>query len=201
MLSTWSKEAVRTPSNDLSAVCFTIQCHQSPEIRRQALDPVFGVIMHLLLVTNVALASLSTFIPRGALKYQHNRPHHSIPTASLTEPHTTVRLFSPPLPAYAFSNETWYNASTSRNPTSISGRALPRPASAYGETDSGMTISRASTRQPALGGMTLASTQGMRNPRHPRERSPGFKMKSMVAWNEDIVSGMRDHCNVTRSSL
>lgn len=46
--------------------------------------------------------------------------------------------------------------------------------------------------------MTLATVQGMRNQQRPRERLPGFKMKGMVAWNEDIVSGVRVDCIVAR---
>jgi hypothetical protein len=72
------------------------------------------------------------------------------PSPSLTEPHTIDRASSP-LFMYAFRTETWYNALPSHFRTSISGHALPRPAAAYGETDSGMTISPYSCRYPASG--------------------------------------------------
>jgi hypothetical protein len=72
------------------------------------------------------------------------------PSSSPTEPHTTNRASSP-LFMYAFRTETWYNALPSHVRTSVSGHALPRPAAAYGETDSGMTISPYSCRHPASG--------------------------------------------------
>jgi hypothetical protein len=50
-----------------------------------------------------------------------------------------------------FSTITWYNTSPSRVCAPLSSHALPRPASAYGETDSGMTIEPCSSGQPASG--------------------------------------------------